>query len=148
KPDLAALDSIPHQVFINLLSNAVDAIEESLKQPATHCSHMALTHQPQITIGTCLADSQHVMIEIADNGVGIAQEIQQRIFNPFFTTKSIGKGTGMGLSISYQIITEKHRGQLTCTSAVGQGTTFSVIIPLYQITASPSQAVGGARLVR
>ncbi|WP_346291051.1 PAS domain S-box protein [Sphaerothrix gracilis] len=147
-PDVECYPGQLNQVFMNLLSNAVDAIEESLKQPATHCSHMTLTHQPKITIGTCLADSQHVMIEIADNGVGIAQEIQQRIFNPFFTTKSIGKGTGMGLSISYQIITEKHRGQLTCTSAVGQGTTFSVIIPLCQMAASPGQAVGDARLVR
>jgi signal transduction histidine kinase len=68
-------------------------------------------------------------VAIADNGPGIAKEIQQQIFNPFFTTKPVGKGTGMGMSISYQIITEKHRGKLACFSQPGQGTEFVIQIP-------------------
>ncbi len=59
--------------------------------------------------------------------------IQQRIFNPFFTTKPIGKGTGMGMSISYQIITEKHSGTLECVSSPGRGTEFIIQIPIRQI---------------
>jgi signal transduction histidine kinase len=64
--------------------------------------------------------------------VGIPEQIQQRIFDPFFTTKSVGKGTGMGMSISYQIITEKHGGHLKCVSAIGQGTEFLIRIPVRQ----------------
>jgi signal transduction histidine kinase len=58
------------------------------------------------------------------------QDIQQQIFNPFFTTKPIGKGTGMGMSISYQIITEKHKGKLECFSTPGEGTEFVIQIPI------------------
>jgi two-component system NtrC family sensor kinase len=71
-------------------------------------------------------------VAIADNGVGISKEVQQRTFDPFFTTKPLGKGTGMGMSISYQIVTEKHGGQLECFSATGQGTEFIIWIPLRQ----------------
>jgi signal transduction histidine kinase len=62
--------------------------------------------------------------------MGMAEEVQQKIFNPFFTTKPIGKGTGMGMSISYQIITEKHGGTLECRSTPGIGTEFIIEIPV------------------
>ncbi|MEL6402521.1 MAG: HAMP domain-containing sensor histidine kinase, partial [Cyanobacteria bacterium J06626_4] len=67
---------------------------------------------------------------IADNGVGIPEVVRQQIFQPFFTTKPIGKGTGMGLSISHQIIVERHGGKLECFSQSGQGTEFLIQIPL------------------
>jgi len=79
-------------------------------------------------------DSRWIKIAIADNGRGIPQAIQQRIFDPFFTTKPVGKGTGMGMSISYQIITEKHGGKLECFSSEGQGTEFVIQIPTHQQT--------------
>ncbi len=69
-------------------------------------------------------------IAIADNGSGMSPEIQQHIFEPFFTTKPVGQGTGMGLSISYQIVTEKHQGKLECFSPSGKGTEFVIQIPL------------------
>ncbi|MFN6465078.1 MAG: sensor histidine kinase, partial [Nostoc sp. DedVER02] len=84
----------------------------------------------QIKIRTSVVDSKWLEIAIADNGVGISKEFQQRIFDPFFTTKPVGKGTGMGMSISYQIITEKHGGKLECFSTPGVGTEFIIQIPL------------------
>ncbi|MEH2074801.1 MAG: ATP-binding protein [Nostoc sp.] len=87
---------------------------------------------PQITIRTELLNSDWVAIEITDNGVGMSQEIQQRLFDPFFTTKVVGKGTGLGMSISYQIVTEKHQGQLRCISSLGEGATFTIEIPIRQ----------------
>ncbi|MGL5064226.1 MAG: sensor histidine kinase, partial [Microcoleus sp.] len=61
---------------------------------------------------------------------GMTQEVIEQIFDPFFTTKPVGKGTGLGLSIAYQIITEKHQGELQCISAPGKGTEFIIKIPI------------------
>lgn len=112
-----------NQVFMNLLSNAIDALEEAIVvKPATFA--------PQITIRTELTTPNQIRIEITDNGCGIPPNVQQRMFDPFFTTKPIGKGTGMGLSISYQIVTEKHRGHLWCDSTPETGTRFVIEIPM------------------
>jgi signal transduction histidine kinase len=73
-----------------------------------------------------------VRIAIADNGSGMSEEVQRRIFDPFFTTKPVGAGTGLGLAISHSIVVEKHRGKLKCTSAPGQGTEFTIEIPIRQ----------------
>ncbi len=116
-----------NQVFMNLLSNAIDALEEVMQ------SHPA--YQPRITIRTEVIDGDWVAIHIGDNGPGIPLPIQERLFDPFFTTKAVGKGTGMGLSISYQIVTDRHRGALFCLSTVGQGTEFVIKIPQRQPTA-------------
>ena len=70
------------------------------------------------------------MIWISDNGSGMPPEIQERIFDPFFTTKEVGEGTGMGLAISYQVIVEKHGGQLECISVLGKGTEFVIMLPI------------------
>jgi two-component system, NtrC family, sensor kinase len=118
-----------NQVFMNILSNAIDALEEH----NTKRTVQEIKAKPsQITIRTSAVDAQWVEIAIADNGVGISEQIQQRIFDPFFTTKPIGKGTGIGMSISYQIITEKHGGKLKCFSTFGQGTEFVIQIPIQQ----------------
>ena len=111
-----------NQVFMNLLVNAVDAFDE----------HQYSDNQtPEIQISTHWQKSQNsLLIQFSDNGFGIPEEVLANIFNPFFTTKPVGKGTGLGLSISYQIVTEMHQGKLYCESAVGQGTTFSIEIPV------------------
>ena len=113
-----------NQVFMNLISNAIDALEEPLKTEQVSV--------PTITIRTNLVDAQQIAISISDNGIGIPATVQQRLFNPFFTTKPVGKGTGMGLSISYQIVTDKHGGTLECISESGKGATFIVKIPIRQ----------------
>ncbi|MEL7039034.1 MAG: ATP-binding protein [Cyanobacteria bacterium J06592_8] len=118
-----------NQVFMNILTNAIDALEEvEIQSPDQHVQK----NPPQIKIRTSVTQSESVKIAIADNGVGIPPEIQQHIFDPFFTTKPIGKGTGMGMSISYQIITEKHCGNLDCFSKLGKGTIFVIKIPVQQ----------------
>lgn len=116
-----------NQVFMNLISNAIDALEEQMTAASP-------TSPPKIIITTqAIADNQ-VQISIADNGPGIPEEKLRRIFEPFYTTKPIGKGTGIGLSISYQIVKERHCGTLECESEPGKGTTFHIKIPTRQGT--------------
>ena len=102
-----------NQVFMNLLMNAAQAIGE----------------KGNITITTRAADDV-IHITISDDGGGIEQEHIKHIFEPFFTTKPVGKGTGLGLSIVYDIITEKHNGEITVASEVGKGTTLTIKIPV------------------
>lgn len=110
-----------NQVFMNLLTNAIDALELSGKS------------QPKIEIRTEKCPGERIAIAIADNGTGIPEEIQSKLFEPFFTTKPIGSGTGLGLAISYQIVVEKHSGQLRCYSNPGEGTEFVIEIPIKQL---------------
>ncbi|MHC5733096.1 MAG: sensor histidine kinase, partial [Nostoc sp.] len=85
----------------------------------------------QITICTGVDEQRSVVvIQIADNGIGMTEEVKQRLSEPMFTTKPVGKGTGLGLSISRQIIQEKHGGKLWFVSEPGQGTEFWIEIPL------------------
>ncbi|MEH1790714.1 MAG: PAS domain S-box protein [Nostoc sp.] len=143
-----------NQVFMNLLTNAIDVLEESfvishtLRESVRVASRreapMSLVNNteqrtndqgqmtfPQIRIRT-LIQEDYVIISIADNGLGMTEEVRKRLFDPFFTTKAVGKGTGMGLSISYQIIVQKHSGKIDCSSAPGEGAEFVVMIPLKQ----------------
>ena len=115
-----------NQAFMNVLANAIDAIDERIAQ-----QKLAQTEadSSQISIRTSMV-GRFIEIAIADNGCGISKSIQGKIFNPFFTTKAIGKGTGMGLSISYQIICDQHRGQLNFYSIPGQNTEFAIQIPI------------------
>ena len=113
-----------NQVFMNILANAIDALEEA-KQKG-----FFLDKEPMIRISTELEDNDFVVIKISDNGMGIKEEVKTQIFDPFFSTKPVGRGTGLGLSISYSIIVETHGGQLNCFSKPGQGTDFKIVFPL------------------
>lgn len=133
RKDYSKLPKVPcfsgqmNQVFMNVLANAIDAIEERYaKQTQQEGTHDAGC----ITIVTSMIDSRWVEITIADNGLGMPEEVRQKIFNPFFTTKPTGKGTGIGMSISYQIVIEKHGGKLDCFSEVTKGTEFVIQIPI------------------
>ncbi|WP_242072216.1 PAS domain S-box protein [Nostoc sp. FACHB-110] len=109
-----------NQVFMNILLNAIDAIEENYQQQT-----------PTIYIRTEMPNPKQVKISIIDNGFGMSDKVKQKIFDPFYTNKPVGKGTGMGLSISYQIITNRHRGSLECISSLGQGAEFIITIPIH-----------------
>ncbi|MEH2375352.1 hybrid sensor histidine kinase/response regulator [Nostoc sp.] len=122
-PLITCYPSQLNQVFMHLLNNAIDAIEEGL-------GNQSFT--PQIRIHTEVTDLNMVKIAIADNGTGIEESLRSRLFDPFFTTKPVGKGSGLGLSISHQIIVQKHRGNITCTSSVGKGAEFVIEIPIEQ----------------
>lgn len=102
-----------NQVFMNILSNAMDAIQHD---------------KGEISISTHRIDDE-LHIKIRDNGEGMPPEIRDRIFEPFYTTKEMGKGTGLGLSISFGII-EKHKGRIEVNSEQGQGTEFCIILPV------------------
>ena len=128
--DLPLVECYPgqlNQVFMNILANAIEALEDNAARPG-----QPLQHPNCITIRTSVIDREWIKIAIADDGPGIPELIRPRIFDPFFTTKPIGKGTGMGMSISYQIITEKHGGKLECSSILGEGTEFVIQIPIKQ----------------
>lgn len=121
-----------NQVFMNLLSNAIDVLDEC---DAKRNSADTNREPSQITITTTKLASvpgmkEWVSIKIKDNGSGIPDDIQQKLFEPFFTTKDVGKGTGLGLSIAHAIVVEKHGGQLSCYSKVGEGTEFTIEIPI------------------
>jgi len=120
-----------NQVFFNLLNNAIDALEEAHQKRNTED---IVNQQNILWIRTYLnpemGEDNKVFISIADNGMGIPDEIRAKIFDPFFTTKPVGQGTGLGLSVSYEIITNLHEGTLNCSSTVGQGTEFVVTLPI------------------
>ena len=116
-----------NQVFMNLIANAIDALDEYNHERRFEESQC----RPNVVrIRTEVVDNTHVVIRIADNGIGMTEKVKQQLFCPFFTTKSPGKGTGLGLSISYQIIVEKHGGQLSAFSAPGEGVEFVIKIPI------------------
>lgn len=110
-----------NQVFMNLISNAIDAIDEN----------KAHIKKGIITIET-IEEETNIKIIISDNGTGIPNEIKEKIFDPFFTTKEVGKGTGLGLSIVYRII-NNHKGTIGVTSEKNQGTIFIITIPKNRI---------------
>jgi signal transduction histidine kinase len=110
------------QVILNLLINAAQAIGEKL-------GRNPVGDKGEIHISTQVVDS-FVEIRLRDTGGGIPERIRERIFDPFFTTKEVGKGTGQGLAISHNVITEKHGGTLTFETEEGQGTTFIIRLPM------------------
>ncbi|MBD1845010.1 PAS domain-containing protein [Cyanobacteria bacterium FACHB-63] len=118
-----------NQVVLQIITNAIDALEMAIQNPQWLAHHQ----QPTIEIYTERVDAEQVQIRIIDNGVGIAETEQAHIFDPFFTTKPIGQGTGMGLAMSYQIVTQQHHGSLKCRSMPLQGAELVVTLPIRQI---------------
>jgi signal transduction histidine kinase len=118
-----------NQVFMNLIGNAIDAIDE-YNQGRT--ANEIKAHPSQIRIKTEV-DNGNAIIRIFDNGLGMTQETCERLFDAFFTTKPVDKGTGLGLSISYKIVVEQHGGNLTCNSTLGKGTEFTISIPIQPV---------------
>ncbi|MCL1468338.1 sensor histidine kinase [Argonema galeatum] len=124
-----------NQVFMHLLNNAIDALELEYGE-YTPPTPYTQDPTPWIRISTELTDFDTVRIRIADNGPGISESARSRLFDPFFTTKPVGSGMGLGLAISYQIVVQKHHGQLRCCSSRGQGAEFAIEIPVHQIMRS------------
>ena len=108
------------RVLINLVDNACDA--------ATTRAANGGAHRPTVTVSTRQRDG-HVEIRVADNGVGMADAVRERVFEPFFTTKPTGEGTGLGLSLSHDIVVHGHGGTLSVESVEGEGSVFTVTLP-------------------
>lgn len=121
--DIPPILAVPQElvrVFSNLTSNAIHALRtRHAQEPDIHIPELRCSIR---------ADDQHVHISIADNGVGIPADIRDKIFQPFFTTKPTGEGTGLGLSMSYDIIVGGHGGSLTCRDT-GDGAEFMITLP-------------------
>ena len=113
------------QVFTNLLLNARDALPDG----------------GRVKLTTRAAADGSVSVHVADDGIGIAPENVARIYDPFFTTKGVGRGTGLGLAVSYGIVQE-HSGHITVESAPGRGTTFRITLPSANARATRLQAAG------
>lgn len=122
-PPVQCFASQLNQVFMNILANAIDALESELKENPT------AGKIPTITLRT-EACGDRIVVSLSDNGTGMPTAVKAQMFDPFFTTKAIGKGTGMGMAISYQIVVEKHQGQIECFSEEGVGTQFVITIPV------------------
>lgn len=117
-----------NQVFMNVVANAIDALEEA-NQGRTFAAIAASPNTIAIT-AKLSENKRNVLIVIKDNGKGMSEEIRAQVFDYSFTTKAVGKGTGIGLSISRQIVEETHSGCLTCASVLGEGTEFTIALPL------------------
>lgn len=111
------------RAVLNVMNNACYTVKERAAKEGAE-------YTPTISIKVALEGGTHLHITITDNGMGMNQEIQQKIFENFFTTKPIGQGTGLGMSITRDIITRQHQGQLLMTSEPNVGTTFTFIIPV------------------
>lgn len=120
-----------NQVFMNILANAIDAFDEyCLQHKHSESSHYC--HRDKMPLQIYIeteAQPDGVSIRIRDNAGGMTETVKSHIFEYAYTTKAVGKGTGMGLSIAHQIVVETHAGQLTCTSRPGEGTQFSIDLP-------------------
>ncbi len=122
-PDLPPVICLPgdlNQVLLNVIVNAAHAIADKVSQTGG---------RGRITVSTRLEDN-HVVIAVSDTGTGIPAAARDKIFNPFFTTKEVGKGTGQGLAIAYDIVVNKHGGTLTFESTEGEGSTFFIRLPV------------------
>lgn len=120
-PRVPVLANEIHQVLLNLIVNAVQAIAEKNKGKK----------EKGRLILESFRKGDDVVIKIEDTGIGIPEEHRNRIFEPFFTTKPPGKGTGQGLAIAYDVIVHKHKGEISFTSQVGEGTTFFIRLPIF-----------------
>jgi C4-dicarboxylate-specific signal transduction histidine kinase len=129
-PDAGSLALLPQalqQVLVNLIINALDA--------------MAQTPEPKLIVRTERREGC-CLVEVIDNGTGVAPEHMGRLFEPFFTTKPVGKGTGLGLSISYSLI-QKQGGSITVRSQTGAGTSFTIRLPIAQAASRKRESLAG-----
>ena len=127
-PEIKCYPGQLNQVFMNLLANAIDALEESNEgqtfaeiETAPNCITIRTEFSP---------DRKGILVGISDNGKGMEEEVKARLFEQGFTTKGVGKGTGLGMAIARQIIEEKHGGTILCESELGKGTEFIISLPV------------------
>ncbi|NCP61687.1 MAG: GHKL domain-containing protein [Alphaproteobacteria bacterium] len=123
-PTLGEISVYPQdlgRVFLNMINNACYILHEKSKKNIEGYS-------PQITV-TTLDDPDSVTIKIRDNGLGMTSQVKKKLFEPFFTTKPTGQGTGLGLSLSFEIIVRQHHGKLSLDTELGKFTEFVIVLP-------------------
>ncbi|MEG3850875.1 sensor histidine kinase [Microcoleus sp. herbarium13] len=125
-PDIECFPGQLNQVFMNILANAIDVFDDMAKTQS--CCELQANPQ-QITIRSEIISNQ-VLILIKDNGTGMTEDVKAKIFDYLFTTKAVGKGTGLGLAIARQIVVGKHEGSIAVDSTLGEGTEFTIQLPI------------------
>ncbi|NJN62426.1 MAG: GAF domain-containing sensor histidine kinase [Coleofasciculaceae cyanobacterium RL_1_1] len=120
-PPLLCYPAQINQVFLNLLTNAINAINQQASVTADYCGQINVTTR---------AVGADIHLEVADNGIGILPDHAPHIFNPFFTTQAVGRGSGLGLASCYAIVTEQHQGSILYHPQPIQGSRFEVIVPI------------------
>lgn len=133
-PELGLIGAVAQdlsRVLLNLFANALYAVRQRQQQGvmAGDIDATDPPYEPTVTVSTRRQNEQVVEIRVSDNGTGIPEAVRSKIFQPFFTTKPAGEGTGLGLSLSYDIVTKGHGGTLTVESKEGEGTEFLIILP-------------------
>src|SRR5690606_11817232 len=131
-PFIECYPSKLNQVFLNLITKAIHAVDEKFQgKPGG-----------EIRINT-YCDDENVFIRVADNGIGIREDLRSKIFDPFFTTKDVREGTGLGLAIVSQTVS-KHHGEINLISEEGKGCEFIIKLPITQakITKNPNELIG------
>ena len=121
-PPVTVIPQDLSRAVLNVMNNACYAVWKKSQTAADG-------YTPEISISVAM-EGDHLIISIADNGEGMTDEVKQRLFENFFTTKPVGQGTGLGMSITRDIIENKHGGKVTFTSTLGEGTTFTFTIPV------------------
>jgi PAS domain S-box-containing protein len=119
-----------NQVFLNIIANAIDAIEDANSR---RTPEELEARSSTIQLTTESNQPGWVKISISDTGAGMSEQVRAKMFDPFYTTKPVGKGTGIGLAIAYQIVVERHRGKMSCYSTPGYGTELHIELPVRQI---------------
>jgi two-component system NtrC family sensor kinase len=110
------------RVMLNLFNNAFYAVNQKAKAGGT-------AYQPEVLVVTA-SENGNIIIKVADNGIGIPDAIKNKIMQPFFTTKPTGEGTGLGLSLSYDIVVKGHSGKIDVQSTPGEGSEFTIQLPI------------------
>jgi len=126
-PRIGTVAAVPQdlgRVLLNLCTNALHAVRQR-----QHETSVSPAYVPTVVVSTRRPAGRTVEIRVKDNGTGMSAAVQAKIFEPFFTTKPAGQGTGLGLSLSYDIITKGHGGTLTVESREGEGTEFLIVLP-------------------
>jgi len=124
-PSLPKVNAIPQEigrVMLNLFNNAFYAVNQNRKIAGPD-------YKPTVEVNT-LSENGHVIIKVKDNGVGIPEHIKEKIMQPFFTTKPAGEGTGLGLSLTYDMVIKGHGGKIGVSSLEGQGSEFTIQLPI------------------
>ena len=123
-PAVGEVEMVPEEigrVFLNLLDNAFAAVRERETQESK-------AFEPRVVVRTANVPTG-VAVSIQDNGTGMTPDVRAKIFEPFYTTKPTGEGTGLGLSLTYEIVVHGHEGTLTLDTEPGQGSTFTITLP-------------------
>ena len=135
-PSITKINIVPQEigrVILNLINNSFYAVSE--KKKAAPPPEGGIMYEPVVTVttkrlGSSSGDGGKIEIRVKDNGIGIPKKALDKIFQPFFTTKPTGQGTGLGLSLSYDIVTQGHDGEIKVETKEGEGAEFTITLPM------------------